>query len=131
MTDNIFEIETTARAHVAGAPQESGVLLTDFAAAHPSVNHSWIFSVLENTGLPDILCRFLRSIYRDSIAHVEFAGAERGQFLMARGVRQGCPASGFLFCNGLSPDFPMAPRINYPKEPGQLGVLAACTMGLR
>ena len=36
MTDNIFEIETTALAHVACAPQESGVLLTDFAAAYPS-----------------------------------------------------------------------------------------------
>ena len=31
MTDNIFEIETTPLAHVACAPQESGVLLTDFA----------------------------------------------------------------------------------------------------
>ena len=97
MTDNIFEIESTALAHVACVPQDSGVLLTDFAAAYPSVNHSWIFSVLEHTGLPDFLCCFLRSICRDSITHVEFAGAERGQFLMARGVRQGCPASGFLF----------------------------------
>ena len=91
MTDNIFEIETTALAHVACAPQESGVRLTDFAAAYPSGNHSWIFSVLENTGLPDFLCRFLRSIYRDCITHVDFAGAERGSFLEARGVRQGCP----------------------------------------
>ena len=101
MTDNIFEIETTALAHVAFAPQESGVLLTDFAAAYPSVNHSWIFSVLENTGLPVFLCRFLRRTYRGSTTHVEFAGAERGQFLIARGARRGCPASGFLFCYGL------------------------------
>ena len=35
-TDNIFEIETTALAHVACAPQESGFLLADFAAAYPS-----------------------------------------------------------------------------------------------
>ena len=97
MTDNIFEIETTALAHVACAPQDSGVLLTDFAAAYPSVNHSWIFSFLEHIGLPDFLCRFLRSTYKDSITHVEFSGADRGQFLMSRGVRQGCPASGFLF----------------------------------
>ena len=62
MTDNIFEIDTTALAHVACAPQESGVLLTDFAAAYPSVNHYWIFSVLENTGLPDFICRFVRSV---------------------------------------------------------------------
>ena len=86
MTDNIFETETTALAHVACASQESGVLLTGFSAAYPSVNHSWIFSAIENTGLLAFLCRFLRSVYRDSIAHVEFAGAERGQFLMARGV---------------------------------------------
>ena len=102
MTDNIFEIETTALAHVACAPQESGVLLTDFAAAFPSVNHSldllcdrehW-FACL-SLSLPT------KYLHRDSITHVEFAGAERGQFLMARGVRQGCPASGFPFCNGL------------------------------
>ena len=82
MTDNIFEIETTSLAHVACAPQESSILLTDFAAAYPSVNHSWIFSVLENTGWPGFLCRFLRRIYSDSIMHVEFGGAARGQFPM-------------------------------------------------
>ena len=32
MTDNIFEIETAAFAHVACAPRESGILLTDSAA---------------------------------------------------------------------------------------------------
>ena len=53
MTDNIFEIETTALAHVACAPRESGILLTDFAAAYPSVNHSWIFHVLEGKELPE------------------------------------------------------------------------------
>ena len=55
--------------------------LTDSAAAYPSVNHSWIFSVLENTWFPDFLCRFLRSIHRDSTTHVEFAGVQRGHFL--------------------------------------------------
>ena len=59
--------------------------------------------MLENTGLSDFLCRFLRSIYKDSITHVEFAGAERGQFLMARGERRGCPASGFLFAMAFDP----------------------------
>ena len=49
--DNIFEIETTALAHVSCALQESGILLIDFAATYPGVNHSWIFSVLENTSL--------------------------------------------------------------------------------
>ena len=98
---SFFCIETIALAHVACAPQEAGVLLTDFAAAYPRVNHSWIFSVIENSGLPAFLCRFLRSIYRDSITHVEFAGAERGQFLVARGLQQGLSCEWVPFCNGI------------------------------
>ena len=79
MEDNKFEIETTALAHVVCTPQESGVLPTDFAAAYPSVNHSSILEKTEN----------------DSTSHVEFAGATSGQFLVARGVKQGCPARCF------------------------------------
>ena len=75
MTDNIFEIEATALAHVAFASKESSILLTDFVAAYPEVNHSWIFSVLVNTELPGFLCRLLRSIHK---------GVERRQILMAR-----------------------------------------------
>ena len=97
MTDNIFEIETIALAHVAYTPRESGILLDDFAFSYPNVNHSWIFGVLEKTELPAFICRFLRRIYDDSTTHVEFAGTTRGQFPMARGVRQGCPASGLVF----------------------------------
>ena len=123
MTDNIFEIETTALAHVACAPQESGILLTDFAAAYPSVNHSWIFSVLENTGLHAFLCRFLRSIYRASITHVEFAGAERGQFFVAKGVRQGCHASGFIFAMAFDPIFRWLQETIIPKNPDNLDFL--------
>ena len=57
MTDNIFEIEATALAQVACAPQESGILLKDFAAAYTSVNHAWIRSVIDKTELPDFISR--------------------------------------------------------------------------
>ena len=123
MTDNIFEIGTTALAHVACAPQESGILLTDFAAAYSSVSHSWILSVIEKTELPEFLCRFLRSIYNDSITHVEFAGATRGQFLMVRGVRQGCPASGFLCAMAFDPIFRWFQETVIPRNPCNLDFL--------
>ena len=45
---------------------EWGILLTDFSAAYPSVNHCWIFQVLEKAKLPEFICRFLRRIYCDS-----------------------------------------------------------------
>ena len=131
MTDNIFEIETTALAHVACSPQESGVLLTDFAAAYPSVNHSWIFSVIENSGLPAFLCRFLQRIYRDSITHVEFTGAAREEVLIARGVRQGFPASGFLFAMAFDPIFRWLQESIIPRNPDNLvfcNLLSALTL---
>ena len=79
--------------------------------------------MLENTGLPDFLCRFLRRIYKDNITHVELAGAERGQFLMTRGVRQGCPASGFLFAMAFDPIFRWLQETIIPKNPDNLDFL--------
>ena len=111
MTDNIFEMETTALARVACAPRESVILFTDFAAAYPSVNHSWIFHVLAKTELLEFICRFLRRIYYDSTTPVEFSGMTRGQFLMTRGVRQGCPASGFLFLRWPSTPYSVCSRM--------------------
>ena len=103
MTDNIFEMEATALAHVARATRDSRILLTDFACAYPSVNHSWIFHVLEKSGLPRFIQQFLRIICNNSVTDVEFAGKTRRQLLMARGVRQGCRASGFLFAMAFYP----------------------------
>ena len=54
MTDNIFEIDTTAVVHVACAPRASSILLTDFAAAYLSVNHSWVLHALEKTELLEL-----------------------------------------------------------------------------
>ena len=123
MTDNIFEIETTALDHVACAPRVSRILLTDFAAAYPSVNHSWIFHVLEKTELPEFICRFLRRIYYDSTTKVEFAGATRGQFLIVRSLRQGCPASGFLFAMAFDPVFRWLQNAIIPRTPAGLDFL--------
>ena len=94
-TDNIFEIETAAIA--SSHSEESGILLTDLSCAYPGVDHRRIFLILERAGVPPFLWRFLRGIYADSITGVEHAGAARGQFAMMRGLRQGCPASGYLF----------------------------------
>ena len=86
MTDNIFEVETTALAHVACATRDSGILMTDFACAYPW-RQPWIFHVLEKAELPVFVWQFLRMIYYSSMTEVEVAGKARGQFLMVRGVR--------------------------------------------
>ena len=105
---NDGQVETTALAHVACAPHESGILLTDFAAAYPSVNHSWIFHVLEKAELPEFICRFLRVIYCNSTTHVEFTGRTGGQFLMARARQARLSCGRLLICNGVRSHFPLA-----------------------
>ena len=97
MTDNIFEMEATALPHVACATRDSGILLNDFACAYLGVNHYWIFHALEKAELPEFIRRFLRKIHSDSTTHLKFAGMTLGQWIMTRGVRQGCPASAFFF----------------------------------
>ena len=108
MTDNIFEVETTALAHVACATRESGILLKDFADAYSSVNHSWI---LEKAEVPGFICRFLRTISCKSTTEVEFQGQTRGQF------RQGCLASGFLFALAFDPIFRWLHDAIIPRNP--------------
>ena len=68
-------------------------------------------------------CRFLRRIYCDSTTRVEFAGMTRGQFLMAKGVRQGCPASGFLFAMAFDPIFRWFQDAIIPRNPDGLDFL--------
>ena len=84
MTDNIFEVETTALAHVACALQETGIILANFAAASLSVSHSWIFHVLERTELRGFICRFLRMIFCNNTTQVECAGKYGRQFTIVR-----------------------------------------------
>ena len=106
MSDNIFEIETIALAHVACAPQESCILLTDFAAAYPSVNHSWILSVIEKTELPDFICRFLRRQH-----HARgIRGSNSGTNPCGQRCKTRLSRERLSFCNGIRPDLQMAPR---------------------
>ena len=103
MTDNIFEIGTSAFAQVACAPRESGVLLTDFAAAYSSVIHSWIFCVLDRTELPEFICRFLRRIYCDSTKNVEFAGTTPRTVPHGQGSQTRMSSERLLVCDGFRP----------------------------
>ena len=85
--------------------QTRGILQTDFACACPSVNHGWFFRVLQRPGLFAFLESFLQRVYNENTTAVEHAGQVRGHSDMVRGMRQGCPASVFLFTMALDPIF--------------------------
>ena len=80
--------------------------------------------VQTTTELPEFICRFLRRIYYDSTTRVEFAGMTRGQLLMVRGVRPGCPASGFfLFAMAIDPIVRCLQDAIIPRNPASLDFL--------
>ena len=124
MTDNICEIGTAALTHVACAPRKSTILLTDFPATCYGVSRNWIFCVVDRTELPEFICRFLQRENNDSTTHVKFAGTTQGQFLMTKGVRHGCSASGFLFTR-LSTQGLDGSGCDHSKEPWWFGFSAA------
>ena len=117
MTDNIFEVETSALAHVACSPQESNILLTDSAAASPSVIHSWIFHILEKAELPQFIRRFSRMFFfAKALRKLNLQGKPKDIFY-GQGVRQGCPASGFLFAMAFDPFFRWLHDSIIPRDP--------------
>ena len=88
MTDNIFQMASTALAQRAPIRNDGGILLFDFAGA----------------------MMFLGHIYDDTETSIEHAG--RGQFAMARGVRQSCSASGFYYTICFDPILQWRPRLS-------------------
>ena len=106
MADNIFEIETTAFAHVACSPRESGILLTDFAAVYILVSiilGSFVFSREPSClSSPPVSCEGFTAI----VPHMWNLQERLGDSSSWPGeVRQGCPASGFLFAMAFDPIF--------------------------
>ena len=77
VADNIFEMETLVLVQSTRMPRDSGILLTNFACAYPSVDCWWIIGVLDQAGLPTFLQRFHRVIYNDGTTLVEHRQSER------------------------------------------------------
>ena len=95
--------------------QESVILLTDFVAAYPSVDHSWILTATEKTELHVFLSAASFKVFTTTAPRMwNSREATRGQFLMARGVRQGCPASGFIFAMAFDPFFRWVQETVFP-----------------
>ena len=77
------------------------ISLYDFAAAFPSMSHTWIPACLTALGIPSGAHDLTMSMYCLNLAHSAAGGALIPLFLILSGVLQGCPLSGFLFAVGV------------------------------
>ena len=79
------------------------VFLLDTAKAFDSIDHRWIFKVLEKAEFPIWLRHFVRCSLHDVKVAPFFGGPPSCFIPIERGVKQGCPLSPLLFIISYDP----------------------------
>ena len=82
-----------------------------------SVNHSWIFHVLEKAELPRSICRFLQSIYVDSIQRLKLQGKPEDISAWPGASDKAAQRVVFLFAMSLDPIFRWLHDSIIPRNP--------------
>ena len=78
--------------------KDNGYLVAaDFQKAFDSVDHEFLFKVLELFGFGDSFLNWVKILYTDTSSCVMNGGRSTGYFSINRGVRQGDPLSPYLF----------------------------------
>lgn len=73
------------------------ILSLDFKAAFDSLDHSFLFRVLQSYSLGENFLSWTRTLYKASESCILNRGFSSGWFNFQRGITQGCPLSPFLF----------------------------------
>ncbi|KAE8737584.1 hypothetical protein FOCC_FOCC016953 [Frankliniella occidentalis] len=87
-----------------GAQRTAGCIASiDFSGAFDAVRHEFLFEVLRRRGLSGNVVGVLKSMYGGATSRIRVNGVLTLSFPVERSVRQGCPASMFLFAVILAP----------------------------
>ena len=96
MASNVIDIETQAQT-LSLTCDKAGIILLDFKAAFPSIDHSFLFHALEALALPPCLRTGIRNLYHEHHCLLQVASRSNPGFPLLSGIRQGCPISPLLF----------------------------------
>ena len=87
------------------------MIFGEFAAAFPSLFHSWIHAVFAQLGFPDGFLEFLQALLFHNFALGQNIGRDMFLYLILVGIIQGCPSSGLFFAVATYPFFKELQRI--------------------
>jgi ribonuclease HI len=72
-------------------------LFVDFKKAFDSLNHTFLFKLLQHVHLPLSTINAIRYLLTDLTSMTTFKGAPQAKIRLEKGVKQGCPLSPLLF----------------------------------
>lgn len=78
-------------------PDDSFIFFLDFYKAFDTVEHNFIFQTFEKFGFGDFFCKAVRTMYCKGNSSIRLKNGTSPRFELQRGIRQGCPASPYLF----------------------------------
>jgi hypothetical protein len=96
MLSNLIDIDAAAQ-KISIHSSKGAIILFDFKAAFPSMDHQFIWDILEGSGLPVEFIRAVKMLYRNNKHFLRLHGSLFDGPVVQCGVRQGCPLSGLLF----------------------------------
>ena len=96
---NVLDLDTYSHIHAMMSNLASLPILVffDFAAAFPSISHTWLFMTLEAMKFPAGFINLVKTMYTDNHAMYSDGTAYISMFTIMSGILQGCPLSGLLF----------------------------------
>lgn len=94
--DNIRNVQSIIE-FLSETARQGLIVSLDFKAAFDSLNHHFLFRVLETYHLGDKFNSWVKTLYTSVESCILNRGHSSGWFSFNRGVRQGCPISPYLF----------------------------------
>jgi hypothetical protein len=96
MLMNLIDVDFAAQ-KMSMKSSTGAILLFDFRAAFPSMNHDFILDTLEKVGIPLQFIRAIQSSYKNYKHSMKIHGKLYDGPEVFSGVRQGCPVSYLLY----------------------------------
>ena len=78
---------------------EFGLVSFDQEKAFDHVDHNYLFDTLTAFGFGNVFMSWVRLLYTGASCLIKVRGGLSVPVLVGRGIRQGCPLSGQLYCS--------------------------------